>query len=131
MLLRTTCSRILNTKPSSGVSLKPPLLALVRGVLIARVMTTSSGFWAVLLEMRGQPRECESEVKGLGKKWGNEWKGAYICSSGVLLPGVMWERTLERRWVAIVEDCVCCVGMGGMVRSSKARRYMITKEYCR
>jgi hypothetical protein len=36
------------------------------------------------------------------KKWGLE--GAYICSSGLLLPGVMWERTLERRWVAIVRE---------------------------
>jgi len=29
--------------------LKPPFLALVRGVLMASVMTTSSGFWEVLL----------------------------------------------------------------------------------
>jgi hypothetical protein len=90
LLLRTTCSRILNTRPSSGVSLRPPLPALVRGVLMARVMTTSSGFWEVLLEMRGQPDVCH-----VNKKWGLE--GAYICSSGLLLPGVMWERTLERR----------------------------------
>jgi hypothetical protein len=38
--------------------------------------------------------------------WGKLWRGvwdAYICSSGDL-PGVMWERTLERRWVAIVRE---------------------------
>lgn len=43
-----------------------------------------------------------------GKKWGGVWGGAYICSSGVL-PGVMWDSTLERRWVAIVRVlCVVC-----------------------
>lgn len=33
---------------SSVVSLKPPFLALVKGVRMARVMTTSSGFFDVL-----------------------------------------------------------------------------------
>jgi hypothetical protein len=77
--------------------LRPPLPALVKGVLMARVMTMSSGFWEVLLEMCGQRHVCHVKVmeKGLGKKWGLE--GAYICSRGLLLPGVMWERTLERR----------------------------------
>jgi hypothetical protein len=45
--------------------------------------------------------------------WGKLWRGvwdAYICSSGDL-PGVTWERMLERRWVAIVRDvCGCCCG---------------------
>jgi len=57
-------------------------------------MTISSGFWEVLLEMemRGQPdvRHVKAEDVGNGRE------GTYICSSG-LLPGVMWERTLERR----------------------------------
>lgn len=112
LLLRTTCSRILKTRPSRGVSLKPPLTALVRGVLMARVMTTSSGFWEVLLEACCQPKtngfhviQCDVD---LGKEVGRVWRGAYICSSGDL-PGVMWERTLERRWVAIVRVvCVEC-----------------------
>ena len=42
-----------------------------------------------------------------GKLWRGVWD-AYICSSGDL-PGVMWERTLERRWVAIVK--MMCVFM--------------------
>lgn len=33
---------------SSGVSFKPPLKPLVRGVRMANVMTTSSGFFCVL-----------------------------------------------------------------------------------
>lgn len=43
--------------------------------------------------------------------WGKLWRGvweAYICSSGDL-PGVMWERTLERRWVAIARELRVCV----------------------
>jgi hypothetical protein len=35
---------------SRGVSLRPPLPALVRGVRMARVITTSSGFFCVLLK---------------------------------------------------------------------------------
>lgn len=38
---------------SRAVSLKPPLLPLVRGVRMARVMTTSSGFWDVLVVLDG------------------------------------------------------------------------------
>ena len=34
---------------STGVSFKPPLNALVKGVLAAKVTTTSSGFFEVLL----------------------------------------------------------------------------------
>ena len=43
-----TCSSNLKTMESSGVSLKPPLRALVKGVRVARVMTTSSGFFCKL-----------------------------------------------------------------------------------
>ena len=35
----------------------------------------------------------------------------YICSRGDL-PGVIWERTLERRWVAIVRDVCVYVECG-------------------
>jgi len=35
---------------SSSVSLKPPFLPLARGVLMASVMTMSSGFFCVLSE---------------------------------------------------------------------------------
>jgi hypothetical protein len=41
--------------PSSGVSLKPPLKAFVRGVRTASVMTMSSGF-LVVLQSACQPR---------------------------------------------------------------------------
>lgn len=44
----TTCSSSLKTMASRWVSLKPPFLALVKGVRMARVMTTSSGFFCVL-----------------------------------------------------------------------------------
>jgi len=47
-LFLTTCSKILKTRPSRGVSFKPPLPPLANGVLIASVMTTSSGFCEVL-----------------------------------------------------------------------------------
>jgi hypothetical protein len=51
--LATTCLRVLTRRPSSVVSLKPPLYALVRGVRSASVMTTSSGFLVVLLTVSG------------------------------------------------------------------------------
>jgi hypothetical protein len=44
----TTSLSILTTMPSMVVSLNPPLRPLVRGVRMARVMTTSSGFFWVL-----------------------------------------------------------------------------------
>jgi len=52
--------------PSSGVSLKPPLKAFVRGVRIARVITMSSGFLVVLLSTRQclTPKCCSSAVRG-------------------------------------------------------------------
>jgi hypothetical protein len=43
-----TALSTLTTMPSIVVSLKPPLRPLVRGVRIASVMTTSSGFFWVL-----------------------------------------------------------------------------------
>jgi hypothetical protein len=54
LLLSRTCSRILKASPSSVVSLNAPLPALHIGVLIASVMTTSSGFCRVLNVGAGQ-----------------------------------------------------------------------------
>ena len=45
LLFSIACCRILNNMPSSGVSLRPPVLLLHSGVLIASVMTTSSGLF--------------------------------------------------------------------------------------
>lgn len=69
--------------------MKPPLLALVRGVLVARVITTSSGFWEVLLEISGQPLwTIPHEV---GMIWGKMW-------GGCVLPDVhLLERALAGR----------------------------------
>ena len=57
-------------------------------------------------------RRCTFIIMVIQSIWGKLWRGvlrdAYICSSGDL-PGVMWERTLERRWVAIVK--MMCVFM--------------------
>ena len=47
---------------SSGVSFNPPLKPLVRGVRIANVMTTSSGFFWVL-EIVSNGRDAEGGEK--------------------------------------------------------------------
>lgn len=52
LLFLSTCSKILKTRPSSGVFLRPPFPALHSGVRMARVMTTSSGFFCVLYPHR-------------------------------------------------------------------------------
>jgi hypothetical protein len=48
-ILSLTCFRSEYTIKSSGVSFMPPFLPFVNGVLMAIVMTISSGFFAVLL----------------------------------------------------------------------------------
>lgn len=62
---------------SKGVSLKPPLNAFVRGVLMARVITTSSEFFCVLKtpvsnnarsDNQGCPYMAESPLV-LGLRW--------------------------------------------------------------
>lgn len=99
-LFLSTCSRILNTKPSSGVSLKPPFLALHSGVRMASVMTISSG----LREHGGQTLgghdddECYWYLEGVGlQKYYVEELAVYKCvgvrrsqklpSRGLLMPG--------------------------------------------
>ncbi len=76
---------------SNGVSFMPPLKPLVRGVRIARVMTTSSGFFCVLLT------------------WG-QWmyhseggESPYIAESPLLL-GERWLRIELSRSVAITSE---------------------------
>ena len=48
---------------SNGVSFKPPLKPLVRGVRIANVMTTSSGFFCVL-EIVSNGKDVEGGEEG-------------------------------------------------------------------
>ncbi len=48
---------------SSRVSLKPPLKPLVRGVRMASVMTTSSGFFWVLTRVLNR-RRCKRSLVG-------------------------------------------------------------------
>lgn len=84
--------------PSRGVSFIPPFLALVSGVRMARVMTTSSGFFCVLSLRTCQPsRLCHVNLRGRGEV-------PYILSMPfwVGMDGVMCWRTEERRWAAIV-----------------------------
>jgi hypothetical protein len=61
---------------SSGVSFMPPFLPFVNGVLIANVMTTSSGFFVVLLG------ETQSVLR-LEEVWK---KAAYIAATPVFPP---------------------------------------------
>ena len=64
LLFLTTCSKILNTMPSSGVSFRPPFLPFASGVRIARVMTISSGFFWVLQNNQAcQLLSCPIHVK--------------------------------------------------------------------
>ena len=53
---------------SSGVSFKPPLKPLVRGVRIANVMTTSSGFfWVLNVVSNGEGVEGGEESSHCGQ----------------------------------------------------------------
>jgi hypothetical protein len=90
---------------------------------MASVMTTSSGFWEVLFGAVCQPNRNVSHVieSSLGKVVGRGLGvHTYICSRGVL-PGVMWESTLERRWVAIVRELwICEMYVGGKMLAGRA-----------
>ena len=59
---------------SNGVSFKPPLKPLVRGVRIANVMTTSSGFfWVLKVVSDGEDVEGGEESSHCGQSalaWG-------------------------------------------------------------
>ena len=79
---------------SSEVSFMPPLKPLVRGVRMARVMTTSSAFFWVLLTFGGQHMQPGS---GRGK-------AAYIADSPLLL-GVRWLRMELSLSVAMIYRC--------------------------
>ena len=76
------------------MSFRPPLPALHMGVRMARVITTSSGCCCVLY--RNNISQCSSNhTNGV-----RESQRAYIKSSPLEV-GVKWERTVERRWVAM------------------------------
>jgi hypothetical protein len=72
------------------VSLKPPLKPLVRGVRIASVTTTSSGFLVVLFDVQVR---YYSVSLGVGVN--------YIAAMPEL-PGFRWLRRDERRSTAMV-----------------------------
>lgn len=54
---RTNC-KMRKHRASRGVSLSPPFFALVSGVLIANVMTISSGFFWVLIKVQLSAAGC-------------------------------------------------------------------------
>lgn len=90
-----TCLSVLTSSPSSVVSLKPPLYALVRGVRMARVITTSSAFFVVLSLLLAallfEPARAAVS-----------WAVTYMADNP-LVEGVIWFTMDLRRSVILIE----------------------------